>query len=879
MSKPRILIVEDETIVARDIGEQLVELGFEPVGFCSRGEEVLAEAQLQRPDLVLMDIHLAGVMDGIEAAGLLRDHLNVPVVFLTAFAETETFDRAVGSDPFGYIIKPFTPRELRTVIDIALFKHGSQEQTRQSRALLQAVLETAQEGYGLTDMAGRLLEVNAACERITGYKREELLAMSLADLDAERATTDFAGALARIATAGSIHGERQIVRRDAKVIDVEFSAQFLPDEGGRLVFFIRDITQRKARARELELKSAALAAAANAIVITDREGVITWANEAFSTLTGYALAEAVGRNPKEIIKSGQHPVGFYREMWETVLAGKVWSGELINRHKSGRLYHEAMTITPMREAGGEIEHFIAIKQDISARKAAEEKLRDSEERYRALFDNNPLPMWLYDVETLRFLAVNDTAVQKYGYSREEFLGLKITRIHPEEDVERLLGRLQEKRESTPAQNEWRHRRKDGTVFPVQVIARPLQYQGRSAWLVMAEDISEKKQLQDQFMRAQRMESLGLLASGIAHDLNNMLAPVLFTAPLLRGSVTSERDLGILNILEKSAERGTGLVRQILAFAHGSTGAPRITQVKHIARDVIEVLEVTLPKSITLESNIISDAWPVEVNPTQIHQVLLNLGVNARDAMPDGGVLTYSIFNRTLDAEAAAPITDGRSGNWLVIEVTDTGSGIPPEVLPHIWDSFFTTKGEGKGTGLGLSTVRSIVTLHQGFVQVETVVGRGTTFRIYLPASANAGAASGSAHPLPVAKGREEWILVVDDDDMIREITKAVLTQQGYRVIECADGIEAIVNYNERARDVALVITDIDMPNLNGAVLLATLRKLNPQLRIIGMSGMASASIGTEALNEVRQQANAFLAKPFSAATLLETVQQVLASKP
>ncbi len=878
MDNPRILIVEDETIVARDISEQLVELGFQPVGFCSRGEEVLTEATKQRPDLVLMDIHLAGEMDGITAAGLVRDELNVPVVFLTAFAETETFNRAIGSDPFGYIIKPFNQRELRTVIDIALFKHGSQEQQRHSRELLQAILQTAQDGYALTDAQGRFLEVNAASEKITGYTREELLQLSLPDLDADRATTDLSAALGRIAAAGSNRLERRLVRKDGRIIDLELSAQHLPTESGRYVFFVRDITERKARALELELKSAALEAAANAIVITDREGVITWANTAFSTLTGYELSETIGRNPKKLIKSGQHPTEFYREMWEVILAGKVWSGELINRHKSGRLYDESMIITPLRDATGEIKHFIAIKQDISERKAAEAKLHESEERYRLLFDNNPLPMWLYDTETLQFIAVNDTTVQNYGYSREEFAGLSITSIQSDEELARFKEVLRESEVDTPAENEWRHRRKDGTIFPVQIIARPLNFQGRKVRLVMAEDITEKKELQEQFMRAQRLESLGMLASGIAHDLNNMLAPVLFTAPLLRGSVTSERDQNILSTLEKSAERGVGLVRQILAFAHGSSGVPRITQVKHIAREVIDVLEVSLPRSITVESNIVSDAWPVEVNPTQIHQVLLNLGINARDAMPDGGVLTFAVYNRTLDAEAAATITDGRMGNWLVIEVTDSGTGIPPEVLEHIWDSFFTTKGEGKGTGLGLATVRSIVTLHQGFIQVETVVGKGTTFRIFYPASAHAKGDSQPPMPMPATHGEGELIMVVDDDELVRETIKLILTSQGFSVIDCADGVEAIINFNLKATDIALVITDVDMPNLNGAVLADTLRKLNPKLRIIAMSGHDSMSVGSEVLTKARKLANAFLHKPFAAADLLNVVQQVLGTK-
>lgn len=875
MSHPRILIVEDETIVARDISQQLVELGYEPVGIIGRGEEVLAAAGKLRPDLILMDIHLAGDQDGIATARLVRDQLDLPVVFLTAFAETETLDRAKASDPFGYIIKPFEERELRTVIEIALYKHRSERQEKRGHALLTAILQTAQDGFCQTDLGGRVLDVNDAAGRITGYTREELLLLHVYEIDTDMTPEDWTARIGRLQSARSARSERRFTRKDGTIIDVEVSAHFLPDEGGRMVCFFRDITAEKIRTQQLELKDAALTAAANAIIITDTAGLIQWANPAFCRLTGYTLGEVLGTNPRDLIKSGQQDQAFYEKLWATVLAGEIWHGELVNRRKNGELYREEMTITPVRNAAGAVAHFIAIKHDVTSRRHMEEALRQSEERYRLLFDHNPLPMWLFDAETLRFLAVNDTAVKKYGYTQEEFLQMTIDRIRPEEDMARFKAMLRDTANDPLTISEWRHRRKDGSVFPVEVIARPLQFFGRPARLVMAEDITEKKKLEEQFLRAQRLESLGQLASGIAHDLNNMLAPVLFAAPLLRGSVTAQRDLNILDTLERSAERGSSLVRQVLAFAQGTSEAFRVTQLKHIARDVVGILEVTLPKSIALATHIPSDVWPVEANPTQIHQVLLNLGVNARDAMPNGGSLRISLQNRSLNLDEAAAIPGAKRGDWLVLEVSDTGTGIPPEVLPQIWDSFYTTKAEGRGTGLGLATVRSIVTSHHGFVEVDTAVGKGTTFRVFLPATHVEGERTDTMPPIPTDRGREEHVLVVDDDELVCDIIKTVLTQHGYRVIDCADGVEAIVQYNARSRDIVLVITDVDMPNLNGAVLAGTLRKLSPRLRIIAMSGHNSDGVGKAILQEAKELTNAFLAKPFTAAALLKTVHTVI----
>ncbi len=759
MSKTRIFVVEDEVIVARDIMQQLGELGYEAIGTCTRGEEALLQVERLRPELVLMDIQLAGTMDGIAAAKLIRERLALPVVFLTAFAETETLNRAKLSEPFGYILKPFDERELRTVIEIALFKHQAELNLRASEDRFRSLVETSLDAVLLTGPDGRVLDANAAACAMFQMSPEEFRRRG----------------------------------RDAVV-----------DPSDPRLAAALDERRRTARFR----------------------------------------------------------------------------GEITMVRANGEKFPAEISSAIFRTSTGEERNSLVIR-DVTERKRVLEALRQSEERYRLLFDRNPVPMWLYDAETLRFVAVNETAVRNYGYTEEEFLGMRIAQIRPEEDLARFIENVRSTHDEPLTVAEWRHRRKDGTIIHVEVMSRPLMFNGRSARLVMAADITEKKQLQEQFLRAQRLESLGMLASGIAHDLNNMLAPILFAGPLLRTSVSSARDLRILETLEKSAERGSGLVRQILAFAQGTSAAPRITQLKHIARDVVSIVEASFPKNIILEQHIASNAWPVQANPTQIHQILLNLCVNARDAMPQGGTLSIRVGNRHLESDEAAAIPEGRAGDWLVLEVADTGTGIPADILPHIWDSFFTTKAPGKGTGLGLATVRSIVTAHMGFVSLETAVGKGTTFRIFLPASRDhetKGNESGAPFPPPAAI-REELILVVDDDASVREIIAAVLAQHDYRVVTCADGVEAIVNYNAKSRDIALVITDVDMPNLGGAILAATLRRLNPQLRIIAMSGLSSAGVARDDVEEIKRIAVAFLPKPFSATDLLAVVHRVLHPEP
>ncbi len=381
---------------------------------------------------------------------------------------------------------------------------------------------------------------------------------------------------------------------------------------------------------------------------------------------------------------------------------------------------------------------------------------------------------------------------------------------------------------------------------------------------------------ERFLRAQRLESIGMLASGIAHDLNNVLSPIILAAPVLREHATNPDDLRIITSLEKSAERGVDLVRQILSFAHGAASAPQIVQLKHLLRETLAVTRETFPSNISVEYGFPDNLWPIMADPTQIHQVLLNLCVNARDAMPVGGTLSLSAENCLLDEARAKRVSGGRPGAWVVIRVEDSGVGIAPDALSRIWEPFFTTKGAGKGTGLGLSTVRSIVENHRGFIALKTERGRGTAFRVYLPAAeVSQSERRSEATPEKREAGQGEMILVVDDEPQIKEMTAAMLTRNGYRVITAGDGTEAVATFATQSRDIDLVITDLVMPNLDGAALASIVQHLNPRTKVMAMSGLSSngGGVRTERFGE------AFLYKPFKVQALLEMVHKTLHPKP
>jgi PAS domain S-box-containing protein len=391
-------------------------------------------------------------------------------------------------------------------------------------------------------------------------------------------------------------------------------------------------------------------------------------------------------------------------------------------------------------------------------------------------------------------------------------------------------------------------------------------------LAIETDITEQKRLESQFLRAQRMDSLGRLASGIAHDLNNILSPILMGTALLRSEVKSPEGASLLETLAGSAQRGSDVVRQLLAFARGSEGERVPVSLGRLVREMARIIEETFPKQLTLETQVPKDIWMVRGDPTQLHQVLLNLCVNARDAMPGSGLLKLSIENVMLDEQGGELLAEGPAGPYVLLRVSDTGVGIPPEVIDRIFDPFFTTKSPETGTGLGLATVQGIVKGHDGLVRVESYPGKGTEFRVYIPALPSAKSSVTTATLASLPKGNGELILVIDDELSLREVTGRILTRYGYRLLAASEGSAGLALFEAHREQVRLVITDMMMPGMDGKATIQALRSNCPGLLIIASSGVATQP----SLDEIKAlNVSAFLQKPFSTQTLLNTVHQVL----
>ena len=393
-----------------------------------------------------------------------------------------------------------------------------------------------------------------------------------------------------------------------------------------------------------------------------------------------------------------------------------------------------------------------------------------------------------------------------------------------------------------------------------------------AILIINTDVSEQKSIEAQFLRTQRMESIGTLAGGIAHDLNNVLSPIMMSVEILKTKLDDDQSKRMLAILENSARRGAEMVKQVLTFARGVEGERLLLQPRHLIKDVTKIINETFPKTIQLRTKIAETLWPTVGDATQLHQVLVNLAVNARDAMPSGGPLTITAENYVLESDIQHNGEMILPGFFILIRVSDVGTGIPPEVVEKIFEPFFTTKEPGKGTGLGLSTVLGIVKSHGGFVQVQTELNKGTTFSIYLPAQEGMQTQPAENEPKEMPTGHGELILAVDDEASVLTMTKETLEAFGYRVITARDGAEAIATYTAHRDEIKGVLTDMIMPHMDGPATIRVLKRIDPSVKVIAASGLMD---GEKVKDATGLSHIAFLMKPYTAEKLLTTVSRVL----
>jgi PAS domain S-box-containing protein len=550
------------------------------------------------------------------------------------------------------------------------------------------------------------------------------------------------------------------------------------------------------------------------------------------------------------------------------LTGDGYSMEYRIRHKDGSYHWVEDSNRVVRDAAGAPQQMVGVWTDISERKRTEESLREQADIIERAHDAVVMRDFTSDIITIW----NSGAERIYGWSATEAIGRPMGELIFTEpnNRETLLEQLVSTGEF---HGEVNHRAKDDREVIVDVRVTLIRNDDGTPRSVLGinTDVTEQKKMEKQLLRTQRLESIGTLASGVAHDLNNVLVPILMAAPLLRSDSSKDERENFLNIIESSAQRGASIVQQVLTFARGASGDHILLQPVYLLEEIGKMVQETFPKTVRVRTSYPEDLRLVEGDPTQLHQVLLNLCVNARDAMPEGGTLSLIAENFDVDEQYAAMTPGLKSGLHVLISVMDTGTGIPRHIIDKIFDPFFTTKEPGKGTGLGLSTALGIVKSHGGVISVYSA-NNGTTFRILLPSAAGTSRLEEATPEVELPIGHGETILIVDDESAIREVAKAVLFKSGYKVLATDDGPAALSLFVQHRKEIDVVLTDLVMPVMNGLMLARTLRKIDAKVKVI-VSSARDSDYNPDELKDIGIQES--LTKPYNREVLLRTIDRVL----
>lgn len=692
---------------------------------------------------------------------------------------------------------------------------------------------------------------------------------------------------------------------------------------GRLVSTQLELRYERIRERELgehmarkaAYKQAVLDSAGAAIISTNVSGVVLTFNVGAQAMLGYAAEEVVGRITPEVFHDRNEVVRRADELsqelgrpvqpgFEVFIARAQHGGAETRQwtylRKDGTRLPVELSVTPMRGADGSLLGFLGVATDITARRLAEEalqasearlrqmnemlerlvatrtaELRESEARFQQLADQSGDVFRIIALDPHRVVYVSPSIQKIWGVPAATFYADPmqwLAFVHPE-DRDRVREALAQAiaGQLPRLEIEYRIVRPDGAMRWVSDTGTPIRDQAGviTRFGGIAKDITEAKQAQAQWLRGQRLESIGTLAGGIAHDLNNALAPIMMGIDMVR--TQSSQDATILETMRASARHAGGMVKQLLTFAKGADGERVQILPSHLLTEISALVRGTFPKNIRFELSSPARLSPIVGDPTQLHQVLLNLCVNARDAMPNGGMLRVEAEVVDIDATYAEPYS-ASPGRYLAWRVIDTGTGIPPDLLDRIFEPFFTTKAPEKGTGLGLSTLLGIVKSHRGFVAVQSTVGRGTTVTVHLPVGEGRGAAGQAADSSVSFRGNGETILVLDDVESVREVSRAVLTHLNFNVLTACEAADALVLLAEHKAAVSLIITDFHMPHLDGLNFARIAKRMVPGVPIIVSSGRVNE---TDAREFRQVGCSAILEKPYTQRTLVDALQRVL----
>lgn len=795
MSGNTILIVDDEIIIARELEARLRNMGYQVPAIAASGPEAIANAERHRPELVLMDIVLKGEMDGIEAATEIRRRFQTPVIYLTAYTDDKTLKRAMITEPFGYIVKPFSERELRANIEMALYKHQVEKRLRKMEHWFSHTVDVMGDAVVAADTDGRITVFNQAAEAITAWPRAEAVGKPLHEI--VRIVDRASGAA--IEVHGSNNGPIVHLANDTLLLD----------RGGRSIPV--DFTTSSMRDSK-DVTTGIVSVMRDAL--GQRRGALAALN------SDVAQAAAQCETLREMLKNCAQALVHHLN----ALVARIW------------------TMGPRKDV-------LVLQANAGLHtngEGANSRIAVGKDRVGQIAQNREP----YLTNTIG----GDASIADPVWAKKE--GIVAFAGYPLVVGSELLGVM-----ALFA----RQRLSDSVLSALESVA------GTVAVGV------ERKRLEAQLHQSQKMEAVGQLAGGVAHDFNNLLTVISGCNQLLGASANlSAEDKGLVSAIAEASDRAASLTRQLLAFSRKQVLDPVVLDLNEIVTDMKKMLERLIGEDIRLSTSLEPKLDRITADRGQLEQVLANLAVNARDAMPQGGQLTIETHNLELDESFLRLHRELTNSRVVMLAMTDTGEGMSPEVAAHAFEPFFTTKAAGKGTGLGLSTVYGIVRQSGGHVSIYSEVGIGTTFKIYLPTTAQAAIVRRVEPAVRELPRGTETILLAEDEAAVRALVSRALRASGYCVLEAQDGLEAVRIAGEFGGVIDLVITDVVMPELAGRLLSERLAELRPDIKVLYMSGYTDDAI---IRHGVLERGAAFLQKPFTPDTLAMKVRAILDGPP
>lgn len=1074
----KILIVEDDDIVALELSNQLSEFGYSVCDSITYGEDVIKRVEALEPDLILMDIKLKGEVDGIKATEAVNEKYDIPVVFLTAYSDESTVNRVKNTDPYGYLIKPYTKRELKSTIEIALYKYETQKKIRENEKRLSTTLKCIGDAVVSTDVHGNINFMNSMAERLSGWSLKEVYNKSLTDyikILSEKDHKPVESPIKQVIEKGIVWGlanHTLLVSKENKEIPIDNSVAAIKDDDGNIngmVLVFKDVSERKENEKKLlrlNRSIKALGACNRSLVRSDNEESLlhdicnllveiggyrfVWVgfpnndgeqkltpvaqagedngylqiikdnyenyapenqplpiksfinskiyiqNEKYSTkdkiqwkkrtaecgiccsislplinqstklgVLDICSADVIGYDKEEVklIEEMANDLAFgiitlrtanakkvaesqlkkseekYRTLTENVNIGIYRNEPRVNgtfieantgmlrifgfedkdeflKQKVSSLYQKpedrkninyllthfgfikdeiihlqkkdgtpiicSITATAISNDNNEIEYYDGVLEDITEKRKSEQALQESEEKYRLLVENTGEGIIIIDKDKT-VLFSNRAGADIFGVQEKEFVGDNLKDYMSPETFQFVVNQTEMRKDGHACSYEIEIKRPDGEERQVLITSTP--HFDRDGNFIegyaIVRDITdrvkseqEKERIKAQLIQAQKMEAIGVLTGGIAHDFNNILTAIQVSMDLAMMQVCREDDVySDLLEVKKCTNRASRLIRQLLLFSRKHPMEYKVFDVNILIENLSKMLYRVIGEDIKVTTKLADDLWKLYADQGTIEQVLMNLAVNAKDAMPDGGALEISTQNLTRKENI---IEDSvyEPGRYVFITIKDNGIGMSKKIVEHIFDPFFSTKDPSKGTGLGLSVVYGIIKQHNGWIDVESELSQGTTFKIYLPVASEEMKHKYAEKGLNNnrRKGNGEIVLLVEDQDKVREFTSNALERNGYKVFTAADGKEAEKIFSEKKDVIDLVLSDVVLPDTSGVEIVENFKKLKPSFAVLLSSGYTDHK---SRWPTIKEKGYLFLEKPYTLNDLLNKVYEAL----